>query len=557
MEYLAQVRVIIFHIFILICVFILTCLAQSIPQSYLDGLPFSMPEVQLPTFPARTISIVDYGAVPDGQTLNTKAFKDAIQTCAKAGGGTVIVPSGVWLTGPIEFESNINLYLENGAIIMFSKNRDDFALMPYPTPNSKNYQCANPIYGYGLENIAITGKGIIDGSGEVWRPKKKEKYTVNQWKKIVESGGAVTEDGKMWWPSDQAMKGEGYLKNLRKEKKDLTKEDFLGVKDFLRSHMVVFYSCKKVLFDGPTFRNSPKFCVNPIQCEQVVIRNIVVQNEWNAQNGDGIDIGSSHNVFVYNCIVDVGDDDICLKPGNVDKERGWSVACENIVIADCIVYRGHGGFVIGSETYGGTRNVSVRNCTFIGTDIGLRFKSSRTRGGKTENIYIDGIQMKDIVNEAILFDMYYEEGKPEQGSMREKMPITERTPLFQKFHINNVVCNGASHAIFIRGLPEQFVNGIEFTDITISAKRGVIGVDAEQLQFKNVRLIVDEGPIFDFDNMKDITIQRPGFQSSITPFLKVSGKESMEIYLLDTKLSGISQQIERGSEVRSDAVIFK
>jgi polygalacturonase len=340
--------------------------AQPVPKLYYTNLPFTMPEVQVASFPDQHVSIKDFGAVADGQTMNTKAFAEAIQACAKAGGGQVAVPAGVWLTGPIRLQSNINFHLDAGALILFSKNRDDFPLIPMPTPNSKNYACTPPIYGYQLENVAITGEGIIDGSGEQWRPMKKEKYTASEWKKTTSSGGVVTPDGKIWWPSQQAAEGDGRLKTLRKQNKNLTLEDFASVRDFLRPNMVVLSDCKKVLLDGPTFRNSPKFNVNPVQCEHLVIRNMTIQNDWNAQNGDGLDIGSCHNVIIYNCVVDVGDDAICMKPGIYGKEKNWSAACENIIIADCTVYRGHGGFVIGSESYGGARNISVRNCTFVG-----------------------------------------------------------------------------------------------------------------------------------------------------------------------------------------------
>jgi DNA sulfur modification protein DndE len=321
--------------------------------------------------------------------------------------------------------------------------------------------------------------------------------------------------------------------------------------------MVVFHSCRKVLLDGPTFRNSPKFCVNPVQCENVVIRNIKIQNDWNAQNGDGLDIGSSHNVVVYKCTIDAGDDAICLKPGAIDKGRNWTVACENIVIADCIVYHGHGGFVIGSETYGGTRNISVRNCSFIGTDVGLRFKSSRTRGGLTENVYIDNIHMKDIATSAILFDSYYEDDKPEKGEVRVSAPVTDRTPQFQKFTIKNIVCNGANQAIFVQGLPEQFVKDIEFTNITISAKTGVTCIDAEGLQFNNVKILLEQGPVFDIDNGRNITIDHPAYTSGASLFMKVVGKGSDNIRLLDANIRNAKKDFELGKDVNPKAIIQK
>jgi polygalacturonase len=552
----AKYTLLIFFLLVITSVLRLSSLvAQVVPLSYTAGLPFTMPAIQVAAFPSHTVNIVEFGAVADGQTMNTKAFADAIQACKQAGGGTIVVPAGVWLTGPIKFESNINLHVERGALVLFSKKRDDFPMMPFPTPTSNNLLCTPPVFGYKLENVAITGDGVLDGSGEVWRPMKKEKYTANQWKKTINSGGAVSEDGKMWWPSKQALQAEATIKAFGKDKKNPTKEELESLRDFLRPNMIVFYGCKKVLLDGPTFQNSPKFNVNPVQCEDVVIRNVKVLNPWNAQNGDGIDIGSCHNVIVYNSMVDVGDDAICLKPGTIEKGKDWTAACENIIIADCIVYHGHGGFVIGSETYGGTRNVSVRNCTFIGTDVGLRFKSSRNRGGLTENVYVDGIQMKDIPNEAMLFDMYYEDDKPESGQARTSVPVTERTPRMQKIFIKNVVCSGADRAIFVQGLPEQFAKDIEFSNITISAKNGISCVDAEGLQFKNVKILLDQGPVFNIDNARNISVAQLSYSQGVDLFMKVEGKESSGIQLLNMDISKAKKGIELGKDVQANAVI--
>lgn len=393
--------------------------AQPVPERYLTGLPFNMPEVTVPRFAERVVRITEFGAVADGQTLNTVAFRDAISACAKSGGGHVIVPSGMWLTGPIKLESNIDLHMETGAVILFSKRFEDYPVAPR-SPKSKTFRCTPPISGFGLQNLAITGNGVIDGSGEAWRYVKKDKLTATEWKKLVSSGGVVDPTGRESWPSKEAMNGEKYLEQLRKEKKEPTVEDYAAAREFLRPDLVELTGCKNVLLDGPTFRNSPRFNIHPMECENLVIRNVTVQNPWNAQNGDGIDIGSSHAVVIYNTVVDVGDDGICLKPGNFSSRKDWSVACENIVIADCIVYRAHGGFVVGSETYGGTRNVSVRNCTFIDTDVGLRFKTARDRGGVTEKIFIDGISMRNIGNEAILFDSFYEGKSPEERAKSEE-----------------------------------------------------------------------------------------------------------------------------------------
>ncbi len=244
---------------------------QPVPARYMAHLPFAMPEVQLPAFPERSVNVLDFGAVRDGRTMNTDAFARAIKSCASAGGGTVVVPAGEYLTGPIRLESRINFHVERGALIIFSPNFNDYPLVPFPTAKSKNFGCTPPIWAMNCENVAITGEGVIDGSGEAWRPVKKEKYRVNEWKKIVSSGGVVSADGSMWFPSAAAMNGEEYLKELKQSKKNPTAEEFARAKEFLRPKMVELLGCSKVLLDGVTFRNSPQFAVHPAQCENMVI----------------------------------------------------------------------------------------------------------------------------------------------------------------------------------------------------------------------------------------------------------------------------------------------
>lgn len=185
---------------------------------YISQAPFKMQQVKVPSFADKNFSIKDYGAVGDGYTLNTEAFTKAIEACSDAGGGKVIVPAGLWLTGPIQLKSNVNLVVERGALIQMTKDHSQYPIIK-ASSKSTNFVTASPIYGYGLENVAITGEGIIDGAGETWRPVKKEKVTASQWKDFTSSGGALSDNGKIWWPTKQAMDGEQYLKELKKKKK--------------------------------------------------------------------------------------------------------------------------------------------------------------------------------------------------------------------------------------------------------------------------------------------------------------------------------------------------
>ena len=457
-------------------------------QYYLQSAPFKMPAVAEPTFPDKTFSIKDFGALGDGEAMNTVAFAKAIEACSKAGGGKIVVPAGLWLTGPIELQSNINLVVERGALIQFTGDRTQYPIIQMK--GSNNYVVASPIYGSGLKNVAITGEGILDGAGENWRPLKKSKATEPQWKQFTKTG-VVSNDGQVWWPSKEAMEGEAYLKRLKKEKPNATAEDYLPARDFLRPKMVVINNSDKVLIEGVTIRNSPSFVFNPNNCTNLTMRSANIFNEYWAQNGDGIDISACKNVLIYKCNVSAGDDGICMKSSGSTKPG--EARLENVVIAGCHVYHAHGGFVIGSNTDGGMNNIYVKDCDFVGTDVGIRVKSNSGRGGMVHNIFIKDIFMTDIVDEAVLFDTYYEDVTAGKNAKDVKTTIRDKIPQFEDFFISNVYCRGAKTAISITGLPEMPVKKINFENVTISASQGFLQKDAKDINFKNVKLILPGG----------------------------------------------------------------
>jgi polygalacturonase len=298
---------------------------------YTKKAPFKMPDVPEPVIPNRTFSIADFGGVKDGKTLNTQAFAKAIDACSKAGGGHVIIPAGSWLTGPIQMKSNLDLHVDKGANVIFSADHTQFPIMI----ESKNtFAVMPPIWGNQLENVSITGEGSFDGNGQSWRPLKKSKVSAAEWQNVVASGGVLSADGKIWWPSKQALNGEAYLKQL-KGKTNVTAEDYLPLRDYLRPKMVVINNTKNLLIDGPTFKNSPMFVINPKGITNLIIRNTKVHNDYWAQNGDGIDISASKNVVIYKTTVNAGDDGICMKSSGSGDEN--NAALENVLIAECTV----------------------------------------------------------------------------------------------------------------------------------------------------------------------------------------------------------------------------
>ncbi len=471
------------------------CCKEGNPyQHYTQNLPFPMPEVKVPVIPDYQVCLSDFGADPTGQALSTEAFVKAVDALTQKGGGHLIVPSGVWLTGPIVLKSNIDLHLEMGAVIQFAADESLYPLLDVSFEGLNTRRCQSPLSANGAENISVTGKGAIDGNGQYWRPVKRQKVTESHWKKFLAVPGSQEMKAGYWVPSEGYAKGEqGANMNVPMAETD---EEWNAVKRFLRPVMVNFVNCKNVMLQGVIFQNSPAWNLHPLMCENVIIDDVLVRNPEYAQNGDALDLESCKNCLIVNSRFDAGDDGICIKSGKDADGRKRGIPCENVVVDGCTVFAGHGGFVVGSEMSGGVRNFKVSNCQFLGTDVGLRFKSTRGRGGIVENIYIDGISMMNIVNDAITFNMYYggisvAEAK-EAGIVTDnvtKKPVDETTPIFRNIDIRNVVCNGAGRAMEFNGLPEMPVDGIRLKDITIRAQEDAVFTNCTNIQQENVRIL--------------------------------------------------------------------
>ncbi len=526
--------------------------ANTYNKLYQD-LPFTMEQVVVPHFPSLTISITDFGGNGDGLSLNTEAFRNAIDALTQKGGGTLNVPGGVWLTGPITLKSNINLHLEEGALLLFSKNYNDYPLIDTYFEGLVTKRCISPINGRNLENIAITGQGIIDGSGEVWRPVKKSKLTAEQWKLLIAGGGVLNESNDTWYPTRKSLEGALKTSAFNVPENIQTIDEWNSIKDFLRPVMIGLVECKKVLLQGVVFQNSPAWNLHPLMCQDLTLDGVTVRNPWYSQNGDGIDLESCKNVIIVNSTFDVGDDAICIKSGKDEQGRKRGMPTENVIINNCIVYHGHGGFVIGSEMSGGARNIKVSNCTFLGTDVGLRFKSNRGRGGIVENIYVENIKMINIPTEAILFDIFYN-GKSatellEEGdtiSAIHTYPVSAETPIFRKISFNNITCNGARRAMFFNGLPEMNIQDISVKNVTISAQLGADIRESDRITFENIRIRNTEGPSLILKNSKKIGIN--GFSSN--PDLKcallIEGENSKNIQIKSGSINKENTLVQKG-----------
>jgi len=536
-----------------------------VDASIYEGVEIKMPKVQLPTFPDYSVSIEEFDAMGNGMVKNTEAFAKAIEHVNGKGGGKVVVPRGIWLTGPITLKSNINLHLEDGALLLFSRDFDDYELVKTSFEGLNTVRCVSPINALEAENIAITGSGVIDGNGDAWRPVKQGKMTEGQWNKLVKSGGVLSDDQKIWFPSASAKKG--YVSSTNFNVPDLISEDELAsVKDFLRPVMVSLVKCSKILLDGPTFQNSPAWNIHPLMSENVVIRNLNVRNPWYSQNGDGLDLESCKNALIYNNTFDVGDDAICFKSGKDKDGRDRGMPTENVIVKNNTVYHAHGGFVVGSEMSGGVRNVHVSECTFIGTDVGLRFKSTRGRGGIVEDIYISNIDMIDIPTDAIRFNMFYggnspvlEEDQNAEDEARDEtiVPVTEETPAFRNIFMKNITATGSGTAAFFMGLPEKSLENVKLENAILEAKNGITVIDTDGLELKNVKVLTENTTALTIYNSKNVNVKGFSFAENGNSPVKVLGKLSNNINFDKKDFTVFEDQMISGKELPSNAIKIK
>lgn len=431
-----------------------TATAQDYSAYYLD-LPVDVAQAQVPQIPDNSMSLTETGGVGDGVTLNTEAFSKAISKLTKMGGGHLIVPSGVWLTGPIVLKDNIDLHLEKNAVIYFSPDKRLFA-------SEGSSRCNPGIRASKAKDIAITGEGTIDGNGAQWRPVKRSKVSDVEWKQYNALGG-VEKDGVLYiWDRHEEW---NIAEDAQKQEK-------------LRADLVRLTDCERVLVQGVTIQNSPRFHLHPCYCSDVIIDGVTVRCPWNAQNGDAIDLSDCARVLIVNSTVDAGDDGLCMKSGTRKEGRPWG--CEDILLQDNTVYHAHGGFVIGSESVGGMRRIVVRDNRFSGTDTGLRFKSGVGRGGLTEDIFIQDIVMTDISGEAIVFQCDYVD-RP-AGSDGSKPELSEdQMKLVPRFHditIERITCRGARTGISAAGIEGlDCIENVSISDCTILYTKTASDID--------------------------------------------------------------------------------
>lgn len=445
--------------------------------------------VLLPRFKKDVYNINDYGAKSMLNYNNQKHIQAAIDDCSNNGGGHVVIPSGYYLTGPIEIKSNVDLHLEENAFVQFSKSKEEYPLIWTDYEGQRRIRAISPISANNATNIAITGKGVIDGNGFLWRGIKRFKLTSKEFDRCMAISPYFTEtkEGGIWYPTKTVY--EGVLAG----EPDYDHPDALKIAsehyDLYRPVLVSFKQCNKVLIEDVVLQNSPAWNVHPWFCKNFTMRNAKIKNRFSAQNGDGIDLESCQNCEIAGTIFEVGDDGICIKSGKNAEARAIKGPCKNIWIHDCKVFDAHGGFVVGSEMSRGVENVLVENCTFIGTDIGVRFKSAIGRGGVVKDITIKNIMMANIIEEAFIFTMGYVLRNIETEKTDEmKNSNLEDIPEFKDIRCENIICNGAKLGIKINGLDELPIHDITFKNIDIYCEKDYELQKCKDIKFENVNI---------------------------------------------------------------------
>ncbi|MBX2963521.1 MAG: glycoside hydrolase family 28 protein [Cyclobacteriaceae bacterium] len=421
-----------------------------------------------PSFPDMDFLITDFGAVNDGATDCTEAFRKAIEACHTAGGGRVVVPEGKFLTGAIHLKSNVNLHVSKGAVVLFSQDPQKYLPQVYTRFEAVELMNYSPlIYAYEQENIAVTGEGELNGQADddhwwYWKGKwghagANREAREHQQKPANERLKKMAEDGV---PVSERIFGDG---------------------DYLRPSFVQPYKCKNVLIEGVTIKDSPMWVLHPVLSENVTIRNVTVISH--GPNSDGCDPESSKDVLIEGCVFDTGDDCIAIKSGRDHDGRRVNVPSENIIVRNCIMKDGHGGVVIGSEISGNVSNVFAENCEMSSPylDRALRLKSNSRRGGIIENIYMRNVTIGDVDEAVVHVYMFYAN---ETG---------DNHPVVRNIQVKNVTSKKSQYGICIEAEEDYPVEDIVIEDCSFdNVSKGNVLKGYRGLKVKNVKINGEE-----------------------------------------------------------------
>jgi len=401
-------------------------------------------------FSLKKYLITDYGAIDDGQTVNTIAIQTAVDKCSTEGGGEVIIPKGSFLSGAIFLRKGVDLYVENNGVLKGTTNQADY---PQVQTRWEGVDCkwtSALVNAVDLKGVKISGEGTIDGSGTAWP--KTQRLTRQQWDQLSQA-----------------------------DRDSLMKIPRIG-----RPRLICFQNCTNVSITDIKLLNQAVWCLHILYCSEVSVKNLIIRADHTILSSDGIDIDSSNGVLISGCDIDVNDDCISIKSGKDEDGLRVNRPSENIIIEKCRFGYGHGGVAMGSETSGGIRKVEVRNCIAdSGNWAPIRFKTQPSRGNVIEDIVYRDIQIKNV-NQAFEFNMEWRMVPP-------IAPPAKVLPIIRNIKIINI--SGTAGSVgYISGLKDSPVENIQFTNCNITAKKGLITNHIKNINFSGLKLNVQEGP---------------------------------------------------------------
>jgi polygalacturonase len=409
-----------------------------------EKMKLVLKEVKEPSFKNKTYNVVDFGAVADGMTNNAVFINKAIQTCSQNGGGVVLVPVGKYLTGAIHLDNNVNLHLEDGAEILFSTNTADYPVVHTSWEGTELMSYSPLIYAYKKSNVAVTGKGILNGQAN----------NENWW----------------WWCGS---KNYGWKEGMPKQNDSGSRlrlialaeqgaavaDRVFGAGTYLRPNFVEFFECTNVLLKEVKIINAPFWVIHPIKSSNVIVDGVTVESH--GPNNDGCDPEYSKNVIIKNCTFNTGDDCIAIKSGRDEDGRRVGIPSENIIVQNCKMIDGHGGVVMGSEISAGVRNVFVENCAMDSPNLdrAIRIKSNSKRGGLVENVYVRNLDIGQVKESVLIIDMFYNVYGGQTGTF---------IPQVKNVFLENIkVKNGGKYGVLAKGYKELPIKNVVFKNVTI------------------------------------------------------------------------------------------
>lgn len=438
-------KVVVFYsmmvVMVLSCSKKINSVTEADPWKRMELTIKSIPETH---FPDKTYNIKDFGAVADAKTSNTLAFEKAIKACASNGGGKVLVPNGKYLTGPIHLESNVNLHLEDNAEILFSLNPKEYPIVHTSWEGTEVMNYSPLIYAKGKTNVAVTGKGTLNGQAD----------STNWW---IWSGGK-NYGWKKGIPSQNDPNNREVLVDMA-EKGVPVAERVFGEGRYLRPNFIEFFECNTVLVKDITVINAPFWILHPIKTNNMIIDGVTVNSH--GPNNDGCDPEYSQNVIIRNCTFNTGDDCIAIKAGRDADGRRVGLPSKNIIVQNCKMIDGHGGVVIGSEISAGVNNVFVENCNMDSPNLdrAIRIKTNSKRGGVIEDVYVRNLEVGTVKECVLKLNMFYNVYGSQTGNF---------VPTIRNISLENVnVKNGGKYSVWAEGYKESPVENVTLKNVKI------------------------------------------------------------------------------------------